>query len=280
MVGTADAAGGHAPAHGRCDDLTGAHRPDEAAGAGCHIGGLQQLLDLGLDLFRFLLLRRGQLLVALLGGGVLGDQRRRLVHLLLQRVLLLGQQLLLLLHGGLLRLDVLPCLADGLDEVPVVFRHLVDELQPVQEVCDAGSLEQHRPVGQAAPLLLAAHLLAEQVVLLRLHLLVFRDLLGIQVDLRLGIVDLLHQQLVPLIQQGLGAHYVLFLGLGLCDLLLQLRDALPFLLLLFLQLVHLRLTPGLLLGLLFLVRLGGIGPLHGGRRQQRQPQHQRQRAAQ
>ena len=285
VVGAADTARGHAAAHGRCNDLTGAHRPNKAAGAGRHIGGLQQLLDLCLDLLGLPFLRRRQLLIALLGGGVLGDQRRGLVHLLLQLVLLLGQQLLLLLLGGLLCLDILAGLPDGVDEVPVVLRHLVDKFQPVQQVCNAGGLEQHRQIGQAAPLLLATHLLAEQGVLLGFHLLILCDLLGIQLDLLLRVVDLFHQQLVPLVQQVLGAHHILFLGLGLGDLLLQLCDALLLLLLFPLQLVHFLLTALLLLGLFLLLgqllrRLLRVGPPHGAHRSQRQHQQQRQRAAQ
>ena len=240
---------------------------------------------MGLDLLGLLLLGGGQLLVALLGGGVLGDQRRGLVHLLLQLILLLGQQLLLLLHGGLLRLDVLTGLADGFHQAAVVLRHLVDKFQSAQQVGDAGGLEQHRPVGQAAPLLLAAHLLAEEGVLLLLHLLIDLDLLRVQVDLGLGVIDLLHQQLIPLVQEGLGTHDILFLGLGVGDLLLERGDAVLLLLLLPLQLVHLGLTLGrflrllLLLGGLILLALGGISPLHRSHRRQRQHQQQGQRAA-
>ncbi len=219
-----------------------------------------------------------QLLQRLLIGGVLVHQLGGLVQLALQLVLLLTQLDLLGLHLRLLGLDVLPCLLQGGDNALVVLRHLVDELHAVQQVGHAGGLEQHRQIAQATAFFLLTDLLAEQCVLLLLQQLIPGDLRRGVVDLILGIVDLLQQQLVPLVQQILGGHHVVLLGLGLGDLLLQFLQLFLLLLLFLFQCGHLRRLALLLLQLsLGLGRIGRADGHSGGRAQQHQ---QRQHGAQ
>ena len=271
MVGAAETAGGHAGADGRADLFTGADGPDKALVAGHHVGVGDQLLELRVDLISRLCLRVMQLLQRFLVGGILVHQLGGLVQLALQLVLLLTQLGLLGLHLRLLGLDVLPRLLQGGDNALVVLRHLVDELHAVQQVGHAGGLEQHRQIAQAAAFFLLTDLLAEQCVLLLLQQLIPGDLRRGVVDLVLGIVDLLQQQLVSLVQQILGGHHVVLLGLGLGDLLLQFLQLFLLLLLFLFQCGHLRRLALLLLQLsLGLGRISRSDGHGGGRTQQHQ----------
>ena len=277
MVGTAEAAGRYTGANRRADHLAGAYRPDKALGAGHHVGVGNQPCDLRIDLVCRLFLCRMHPLQRFLVGGVFVHELGRLVQLALQLVLLLAQLGFLGLHLGLLRLDVLPRLLHGGDEGLVVLGHLIDEFHAVEQVDHAGGLEEDGEIAEAAALLLAAHLLAEQLILLLLQQLVAGDLGGGIVDLVLGVVDLLQQQLVALIQQILGDHDVLFLGLGLGDLLFQILELFLLLLLLLLQRGDLS---GLALLLLQLRRsLGGVGRADGAGSCQRQQGQNGQKSA-
>ena len=137
----------------------------------------------------------------------LGLSAHQLRLLLLQRRLVLGE----LLAGGL----------QVGNDLAVVVHDLADEGQPRQQIGKVGGLEDHRPVRLRAPLLLRAHLPAEQRILLLL--------LGGQLhDARLGLVGLLlnevhlvAQGFIALIQQLFLLQNLVFVGADGLDLVLQ-----------------------------------------------------------
>mgnify|MGYP006967078674 CR=1 FL=1 len=76
-------------------------------------------------------------------------------------------------------------------DLAVIVHHFVYKIHPGQEVGKVGGLENHRPIGNRAPLLLLSHLLAEQLVLIRLLRLRLAELLLGLLDERFILRDLL-----------------------------------------------------------------------------------------
>ena len=95
---------------------------------------------------------------------------------------------------------------------------LVDKVDPAQQIRKARRLEQHRPVRERAALLLAAHLLAEELVL-RLFLLLVLGQLALERNLGAGVVDLRLQQIILLVEDVLLGEGVGLAALQLGELL-------------------------------------------------------------
>ena len=96
---------------------------------------------------------------------------------------------------------------------------LVDKVDPAQQIRKARRLEQHRPVRERAALLLAAHLLAEELVLRLFLLLVLGQLALERGNLGAGVVDLRLQQIILLVEDVLLGEGVGLAALQLGELL-------------------------------------------------------------
>ena len=218
MVRRANAAGGRALAKGR-GDVPRTARPDVITARRGGGWRLLAVLDLLLDAVGGGLLGRGHLLHL---GGVGGELLIELVGLgaLLGELRLPRLKLgLLALEVVLIGLDLRAQILQRRDDALVVLGDLVDKVDPAQQIRKARRLEQHRPVRERAALLLAAHLLAEELVLRLFLLLVLGQLALERGNLGAGVVDLRLQQIILLVEDVLLGEGVGLAALQLGELL-------------------------------------------------------------
>ena len=203
-------------------------------GEGCLIGGLR-LHDLLAE--RLLLRLIGQVFVGevIIGGGQVEEQSIRFCALGFQGLFLLGQSVLDFLLRRQLRLQCLAILLDLLGDALqlgqhtlVGLSHLLDAVNPAQEVGKAGCLEEHSPIGNGAGLLHGAkprlvcliHLLLTRHGVLQLRLL-FSNEQAILLNESIAVLDLCLGDGDLLIDIGLLVDGRLGAGLIGVDLLLE-----------------------------------------------------------